>query len=449
MFAHNNRVKRIRERKRGTLIMRTLKAGIALTTSGWKENLTVTIGEDGRIATIDERAGAGTGSAPSDGRGEIRHVDLLLPAPVNLHSHAFQRAMAGLTERRGPDPRDSFWTWRQLMYRFLDHLDPGHVEAIAAFVQMEMLEAGYGCNTEFHYLHHQPDGRPYDRLAETAGRIAAAAELSGAGLTLMPVLYRHGGCDRRPLGAGQIRFGNNPDRYAKLVEDTRSVLGSLPADTRLGVAPHSLRAVTVEDIFFASKLVPDGPVHMHFVEQTAEVTEIEMTFGQRPVPYLLENINIDDRWCLVHCTQLRPRETPHASHGPVRWPALCPITESSLGDGIFDGVRWLEEDGLFGIGSDPISASRWPRNFARLNTRSACIPARVRPSRPVAARPDADCSRMPPSVVPAPPAEVRDASRSDNGPISRSRHEPCRPRGPNRRYAARRLRLLRRQQHGE
>lgn len=326
--------------------MQRLWAKQALTADGWKENICIEINDDGRIGAV-AACEPGTRSQPAD----ATETGVLLPAPANLHSHSFQRAMAGLTERRGPDPRDSFWTWRQLMYRFLDRLDPGHIEAIAAFVQMEMLEAGFGCNVEFHYLHHQPDGTPYDSLAETGERIAAAAEISGAGLTLLPVLYRHGGCDRRPLGKGQIRFGNDPDRYARLVEGSGAALSALPRDARLGVAPHSLRAATVDDLYAASRLVPDGPIHMHFVEQTAEVAEIEAAFGARPVPYLLDNLAIDERWCLIHCTQLRPRETRALARAGVV-AGLCPITESSLGDGIFDGVRWLEEGGAFGVGSD-------------------------------------------------------------------------------------------------
>ncbi|MFV0299292.1 MAG: formimidoylglutamate deiminase, partial [Paracoccus sp. (in: a-proteobacteria)] len=176
----------------------------ALLPGGWAEGVRVEIGADGRIATVTP------GTAPDTARGGKR-VELLLPAMANLHSHAFQRAMAGLSEARGPHPRDTFWTWRQIMYRFLDHLTPEDVEAIAALVQIEMLEAGYATNVEFHYLHHQPGGRPYDNLAEMSERIVAAAMQSGIGLTLLPVHYQFGGLDRRPLGPGQARFGTDPD----------------------------------------------------------------------------------------------------------------------------------------------------------------------------------------------------------------------------------------------
>ncbi|WP_422072050.1 formimidoylglutamate deiminase [Tranquillimonas rosea] len=319
--------------------MQTIWAETALTPTGWARDVRVEIGPDGRIAAVVPD------SAPQGQR-----VATLLPAPANLHSHAFQRAMAGLTERRGPDPRDSFWTWRKLMYRFLDQLTPDDVEAIAAFVQMEMLEAGYACNVEFHYLHHAPDGTPYDDIGEMAGRIAAAARQTGIGLTLLPVLYRHGGCDRRSLGAGQVRFGNDLDSFARLHERATTLVRDLPADTSVGVAPHSLRAVDPDSLRAVQELT-DGPIHMHLAEQTAEVDEVEAAYGTRPARWLLDNAPVDPRWCLIHCTQMRPDETEAlAATGAVA--GLCPITESSLGDGIFDGARWQAAAGRFGVGSD-------------------------------------------------------------------------------------------------
>lgn len=324
--------------------MTILWANQALTASGWENNVRIEIDESGRIASIQA-------DSPASAAGADHMTDILLPAVSNLHSHAFQRSMAGLTERRGPDPRDTFWTWRQLMFRFLDQLTPEHVEAIAAFVQMEMLEAGYANNTEFHYLHHQPGGHLYDNIAEMAERIAAAAEITGIGLTLLPVHYQFGGCDKRPLGPGQIRFGNDPERFAKLYEESSRVLKSLPSDTRMGVAPHSLRAVGREDLIATVGLSKDGPVHMHLAEQVAEVDEVKAAWGQRPVEWLLDHAEVDRNWCLIHCTQMEEHETlALAATGAVA--GLCPITESSLGDGIFDGVRYLNADGVIGIGSD-------------------------------------------------------------------------------------------------
>lgn len=313
----------------------------ALLASGWASNVAVNL-EGGRIAQLHLEAQP----TPDDTR-----VGALLPAPTNLHSHAFQRAMAGLTERRGPDPRDSFWTWRQLMFRFLDQLTPDDVQAIAAFVQMQMLEAGFGAVAEFHYLHHAPGGQIYDNLSEMSDRIVAAAAQTGIGLTLLPVLYQFGGCDKRPLGPGQIRFGNDPERFTRLLDGAQAALSVLPADARIGVAPHSLRAVSPEGLAACLTLRPDAPLHMHLAEQLAEVDEVTAHLGARPVEWLLDNAPVDRRWCLIHCTQMQRHETVAlAATGAVA--GLCPITESSLGDGIFDGVAWADAGGVWGIGSD-------------------------------------------------------------------------------------------------
>lgn len=320
-------------------MMQKVEAGRALLPGGWAENVCVTIGPDGRITEV---ASGGT-KAPSSG--------ILLPAPVNAHSHAFQRAMAGLTERRGPDPQDSFWTWRQLMFRFLDQLTPSHVEAIAAFVQMEMLEAGYATSVEFHYLHHQPGGAPYDNPAEMSERIVAAAQTSGIGLCLLPVLYQFGGCDGRTLGPGQVRFGCDFDQFGALREAAGRAVARFGKDAKIGMAPHSLRAVAPEDLRRVTETFPSGPLHMHLAEQVAEVQELEAAWGLRPVDWALEHLNLNDRWCLIHCTQMQPAETTRlAKTGAVA--GLCPITESNLGDGIFDAVRWFESGGRMAIGSD-------------------------------------------------------------------------------------------------
>ncbi len=322
--------------------MTRLFAEQALLPDGWSKKVLVEIGPDGRIDGVT----TGSDPAPAEHR-----VGILLPAPVNVHSHAFQRAMAGLTERRGVDPSDTFWTWRQLMFRFLDRLTPDHVEAIAAFVQMEMLEAGYATNVEFHYLHHQPGGHPYDNLAEMSERIIAASAQTGIGLTLLPVHYQYGGCDGRALGPGQIRFGNDLDRYARLFDGAKASVRSLPPDHQSGVAPHSLRAVAPSDLAQLGALAPGQPFHMHLAEQRAEVEEVQAAWGRRPVEWLLDNADVNESWCLIHCTQMLPHETIElAATRAVA--GLCPITESSLGDGIFDGVRWLGSGGRIAIGSD-------------------------------------------------------------------------------------------------
>ncbi len=320
----------------------TIFATTALLEPGWAGNVRVIVNDNGHIASAEPGADA----LPGDHR-----ADILLPAPANIHSHAFQRAMAGLTEGRGPDPSDSFWTWRKLMYSFMEQLGPDEVEAIAAFVQMEMLEAGYAASVEFHYLHHQPGGAPYGRLSELAERIIAAAATSGIGLTLAPVLYQTGGCDGRPLDARQARFGNDFERYASLWEEARASLAALPADARMAVAPHSLRAVPPESLAACVALAPADPVHIHIAEQTGEVEEVVAAWGRRPVEWLYSRHRVDERWTLIHATQMEPHETGMvARSGAVA--GLCPITEANLGDGIFDGVRYLGAGGRIAIGSD-------------------------------------------------------------------------------------------------
>ncbi|MEZ5911427.1 MAG: formimidoylglutamate deiminase [Paracoccaceae bacterium] len=315
----------------------------ALLPQGWARDVAIEI-EGGRIASVSVDTSADAGQ-----RGERRAI--VLPAPANLHSHAFQRAMAGMTERRGPDPRDTFWTWRQLMFRFLDHLTPEDVQAITAFVQMEMAEAGYAAVAEFHYLHHRPGGAPYADRAEMSARVAGAAAETGLGLTLLPVLYQQGGCDGRPLGPGQIRFGNDADGFGALWHGAARAVGHLPADTVLGLAPHSLRAVSRDGLAAVAAVAPEAPLHMHLAEQIAEVEEVSAAWGARPVEWLLAHHPVGERWCLIHCTQMEPHETRAlAATGAVA--GLCPITEASLGDGIFDGPRFVAAGGRFGIGSD-------------------------------------------------------------------------------------------------
>ncbi len=315
-------------------------ANRALLSTGWAADVSIEIDADGRISKV-------TPDMPQNGD----HIEILLPSPVNVHSHAFQRAMAGLTESRGANPSDSFWTWRALMFQFLNKLSPNHVEAIAAFAQMEMLEAGYSTNTEFHYLHHQPDGMPYDNIGEMSERIAAAADQTGIGLCLLPVHYQFGGCDGRDLTTGQMRFGNDMDRFRALHENAVSALKTLPADTTYGAAPHSLRAVGAADLKSYAQYFRAGPIHMHLAEQIPEVEEVQAQWGARPVEWALDNMEITDRWCLIHCTQMTPDETVRLAQSNAV-AGLCPITESSLGDGIFDGIRWANEGGAFAIGSD-------------------------------------------------------------------------------------------------
>lgn len=325
--------------------METIRVRHALLPDGWREAVEIDIGADGLIAGI--RSGC-------DLPAEV--TACALPAPGNLHSHTFQRALAGMAERRGPggpdsDGRNSFWGWRRLMYAFLEQLTPEDIEAIAALAFVEMLEAGYAAVAEFHYLHHQADGSAYAQPAETGRRVQSAALESGIGLTQLPVLYSRGGLDGRPLETAQQRFGCDFEAFARLLADAAEGMKALPRDTRLGLAPHSLRAVAPDDLAQVAGLRAEDPIHIHIAEQTAEVAAVEEAYGTRPVDWLLDNLEVDSRWCLVHATHMTERET----HGLARSGAvagLCPITESNLGDGIFEGRSFAEAGGRFGIGTD-------------------------------------------------------------------------------------------------
>lgn len=320
--------------------MKTIACKQVLTADGWREAQAVRIGTDGRIAAIEPLPPA-----------TAMDADILVPAPANLHSHAFQRAMAGMTEGRGPGGQDSFWTWRSLMYRFVDALQPDDVEAIAALMQMESLESGFGSVVEFHYVHHQPGGCPYDRPAEMGERIMAAADQTGAGLTLLPVLYQQGGCDGRPLEPEQTRFGCDLALYETLLEATAAAMAALPSDARTGLAAHSLRAVDRDGLQWISTHGDGQPIHIHAAEQMAEVEAVEAAYGARPVAWLLENLDPGPNWCLVHATQMTPDETLALAKS-CAVAGLCPITESNLGDGIFDGQRFSDAGGRFGVGTD-------------------------------------------------------------------------------------------------
>ena len=320
--------------------MTRLWAAAALTPAGWQRNVSVKIAASGRIEEVQP-------DRPAEGN----RCSLLLPAPANLHSHAFQRAMAGLAETRSAAGQDDFWSWRRVMYRFLAHLSPADVEAIAAFAQMEMLEAGYASVAEFHYLHHDAGGHAYGNPAEMSLAIAAAAAHSGIGLTLLPVLYQHGGCGGAPIASGQERFRCTRDQFAALLRAAEAAAKMLPADTTVGVAVHSLRAVGPEAMAWAEWLRPNAPFHMHLAEQKAEVDEVVSVLGACPVAWVLNNFDVSPRWCLVHCTQMNTQETQAlAETGAVA--GLCPVTESNLGDGIFRGVAYAQAGGSYGIGTD-------------------------------------------------------------------------------------------------
>ncbi len=319
--------------------MTILHARSALLGDGWHENVRITL-EGGRIIDI------ATDVAPE--AGDDRQ-DILIPAMPNLHSHAFQRAMAGLAEVRGP-ANDSFWSWRTVMYKFALSMTPDHVEAVAAQLYMEMLEAGFSRVGEFHYLHHDKDGSHYANIAELAERIGAASTETGIALTLLPVFYAHSGFGGAAPIEGQRRFINSLESFEALMAGCRKVTSRLPG-AELGIAPHSLRAVTPEEL---AKLIPiagDGPIHIHVAEQVKEVEDCIAWSGARPVQWLLDNAPVDERWCLIHATHMTEDEIRRmAKSGAIA--GLCPITEANLGDGVFAAPLFLDEGGRYGVGSD-------------------------------------------------------------------------------------------------
>jgi formiminoglutamate deiminase len=316
-----------------------LYADQVLTTEGWRNSVRLEL-RSGRIATMETDVQAQP--------GDERHA-ILVPALGNLHSHAFQRGMAGLAEIAG-DAADSFWSWRDVMYRFALRMNPEQLEAIAAQAYVEMLEAGFGRVGEFHYLHHDIDGRPYADIGEMAGRIAAAAEVTGLGLSLLPVFYAHSSFGGAAPGNAQRRFINSLDTYQRLLERCRRLTARLPA-AEVGVAPHSLRAVTKQELLAVADMAGAAPIHIHIAEQTKEVDECQAWSGRRPVAWLLENAPVDERWCLVHATHVDEQEIAGiAKSGAVV--GLCPVTEANLGDGVFPLQDLMSRDGRFGVGTD-------------------------------------------------------------------------------------------------
>ena len=341
----------------------------ALLPDGWARDVRLEVGDDGALTAVQP---------DSSSNGAVALKGPALPGMPNLHSHAFQRAMAGLTERAriaaGDAGEDSFWTWREVMYGFVRRLNPDQVQAIAAQLYVEMLEAGYTAVGEFHYLHHDPEGAPYDDPAEMSRRVIAAARSSGIGLTHLPVLYGYGGFGGKPAGEGQRRFLNTPERYLELLALIHGEVRDDP-QLHLGIAPHSLRAVTPESLAAAldgiNELDNEAPVHIHVAEQQPEVRDCIDWSGLRPTEWLLTHQDLDPRWCLVHATHMTDEEAVAlARTGAVV--GLCPTTEANLGDGVFPAGAYLGAGGEIGIGSDshisvsPVEELRWLEYSQRL-----------------------------------------------------------------------------------
>lgn len=319
--------------------MSRLHFASALLPSGWANDVQVVI-TAGAIAAVTP------GVAPA--AGDERHA-IALPGLASLHSHAFQRGMAGLAELRG-DSTDTFWTWRETMYRFALAMTPDDVAAVATLLYVEMLEQGFTRVGEFHYLHHDRDGSHYADPAEMAARIAEASEASGIALTLLPSFYAHGSFGGAAPHNGQRRFICSVDQFAKLMAASRKAIATLPG-ANIGIAPHSLRAMAPDELTAIIPLADGGPIHIHAAEQVKEVEDCLAWSGRRPVQWLLEHVPVDQRWCLIHATHTTNEEVnAFAKTGAVA--GLCPITEASLGDGIFPAREFLDAGGLFGVGTD-------------------------------------------------------------------------------------------------
>ena len=344
--------------------MPTLLFESALLPHGWADNVALHIDEAGDIAEVT-----------TDVTMRERMAGCALPGVPNLHSHAHQRAMAGLAERAG-DHKDSFWTWRTAMYHFVERIQPHHLHAIAAQLYVEMLKAGYTSVAEFQYLHHNPDGMPYANIAEMSLHTLAAACEVGIGLTNLPVLYRYGGFGAQEPLPGQRRFLNDADAFLHLVDTLLQESNDDP-NVATGIAPHSLRAVSkplLEAVLAGFKDRENRPIHLHIAEQVKEVEDCLAWSGQRPVAWLYDHFDVDERWCLIHATHMTEAETrAMAASGAVA--GLCPTTEANLGDGLFNAVSFIEANGRFGVGSDshisvsPVEELRWLEYGQRLHYR--------------------------------------------------------------------------------
>ena len=354
-------------------MMRKIFAKEVMLDDGWAEDVLIEIDDGGAIATV--RAHEKSGDAEEAG-GPV------IPGMANVHSHAFQRAMAGLAERMG-SPEDSFWTWREVMYSFLKQLTPDQVHAIAGQLYCELLKSGYTAVAEFHYLHNAPDGKPYARRSEMAMSLARAAEESGIAMTLLPSLYAYANFGEVRLQPAQRRFAGTPEVILGMLGELRVACRDNP-EIRFGVAPHSLRAVSppmLKDLVAGVRAIdPKAPIHMHVAEQVKEVNDCLTWCDCRPAQWLIDNMPIDSRWCLVHCTHVSSAECERLSAtGAVV--GLCPTTEGNLGDGIFPFLRYREKGGRYAIGSDshvsqtPVEELRWLEYAQRLTMRRRNVTA--------------------------------------------------------------------------
>lgn len=309
---------------------------------GWHEDVALSLDPNGVIREIEPRRRLPTDEC-LDG--------VVVPGMPNLHSHGFQRAIAGLGGSR-QSRHDSFWSWRERMYRTAKRITPQQLSDCMGGVYLSMLKAGYTSCAEFHYLHHDVDGRPYDDPAELGRRVVAAASQAGIGLTLLPVLYCRSGFDSAEVTPEQRRFAHTPERFIQLVQAYEKLVEQNPL-LHIGFAPHSLRAVSETDLgeTLPYLMQPGRPVHMHIAEQPLEVEDCQRHLGARPVQWLADHVSLDSRWCLVHATHTTATELDTMAVAGVTV-GLCPTTEADLGDGFFAAEAWRDHGGSFGIGSD-------------------------------------------------------------------------------------------------
>lgn len=338
-----------------------------LLSDGWKHNALLTI-TDGVIRAI-----AFPELIEIEKMGDIEQVDTVIPGMVNCHSHAFQRAFAGFSEQ-GSEGQDSFWTWRNIMYKFLGQLTAENAQTIATQLYIEMLKMGYTRVAEFHYLHHDINGENYPELSTMAKAIFNAANTAGIGITLLPVLYRFSGFGPLAPNEGQKRFINSIPQFNQLVSECFA-LSEQFENSNVGIAPHSLRAVDLasltEAVAHVRSFDEQAPVHIHIAEQQKEVDDCLAHYGKRPVQWLLDNIALDKYWCLIHATHIDEQERQGIINAQAI-AGICPTTEANLGDGIFPTTEFLKEKGTFAIGSDsqisvnPIEELRWLEYAQRL-----------------------------------------------------------------------------------
>jgi len=324
--------------------LQTIRCASLLTPAGWRRDCVIRLNEEGRIESIVD---------DSTATAELILTGLVIPGIPNLHSHAHQRAIVGLTEHRAAD-HDDFWGWREMMYRANAAINPDQLQDIARYLYIDMLRQGYTSVTEFHYLHHQPNGLPYQNPAEMSERLIAAADEAGIAIALLPVLYCRGGFQDEPLQATQKRFFHTIDDYLQLLQQCQSLCANHP-DRSIGIAAHSLRATMPSDIQAvieqAGPALASVPVHIHIAEQIKEVEDCLQVNGARPVDWLFDSCDVSERWCLIHAIHISEAERSLIAKNGVTV-GLCPTTEANLGDGIFPAAEFLDKGGIIGIGSD-------------------------------------------------------------------------------------------------